>query len=90
MELFGYIYGGTLEAPNKLSEVSIVCTIEDIDTIINFLIQKREELISWAKSYENIIDIKEGDYTEQQLPNENDDRIIFLIDLKELIEKYKK
>ncbi len=90
MELFGYIHGGTLEAPSKLSEVSIVCTIEDIDTIINFLIQKREELISWAKSYENIIDIKDGDYTEQQLPNENDDRIIFIIDLKELIEKYKK
>ncbi len=89
MNLFGYSSKKDLKKPIQLSEASIECSFEELDEIIDFLTNKRLELIEWAQTRDTSIPIESGDCAELQLlPSNNSNRLLFLINLESLIKKH--
>ena len=91
MKLFGYPITEHDEESKLMSleEVSLQCTIEELDKIIDYLSQKRADLINWANSRDKTVEIFPEDYSELQCPNsDNDSRALVLVSLKSVIDKY--
>ena len=89
MKLFGYSSKNDSNNPMQLIEASIECSFEELDEIIDFLTNKRLELIDWAQTRDVSIPIESGDCAELQPLSSNDsNRLLFLIDLESLIKKH--
>lgn len=82
MKFYGYTLDNNSEMPEALSEVSIECTLEEIDGLIELLIFERNETANWAKNNKQPQNIQYGDFHEiQAKETENGNRLIFLVDL---------
>lgn len=82
MKFYGYTSNNNSEMPEVLSEVSIECTLDEIDSLIELLISERNKMANWAKNNKQPQSIKYGDFHEiQAKETENGNRLIFLVDL---------
>lgn len=89
MNLYGYSLAEDSSTPMQLTEASIECSFEELDEIIDFLTNKRIELIDWAHTRDVSIPIQPDDYAElHPLSLDNSNRLLFLVSLESLIKKH--
>ena len=89
MNLYGYSLAEDSSTPMQLTEASIECSFEELDEIIDFLTNKRIELIDWAHTRDVSIPIQPDDYAElHPLSLDNSNRLLFLVNLESLIKKH--
>ena len=89
MNLYGYSLTEDSSTPMQLTEASIECSFEELDEIIDFLTNKRIELIDWAHTRDVSIPIHPDDYAElHPLSLDNSNRLLFLVNLESLIKKH--
>ena len=91
MKFYGYTLDNNSEMPEALSEVSIECTLDEIDDLVELLISERNEMANWAKNNKQPQNIQYGDFHEiQAKETENGNRLIFLVDLHDAIKAKEK
>ena len=91
MKLFGYSNDDIGDYPKILSEVSIECTVGEIDSIVAFLSKVRNEIVSWSERCDHKDIINSDDFAEFQYEaSETNANLYVLVSLNDAVKKYSK
>ena len=88
MNMFGYTtkdFDNDAENPQIMKEVSVECTLEEIESLIETLTKEAKDIRSWLKNCDPLA-IESNDFTEIQfMEGTSNCRLLFLVNLnKEL------